>query len=224
MHPILNIAIRAARSAGEVIVRSIERLETIQFVEKAENDFVTEIDQQSEKIIIEAIRKTYPNHAILGEESGHLAGHADCTWIIDPLDGTRNFMHGFPHFCISIAFQHKDRIEHGLIYDPIRQEIFTASRGGGAQLNSRRIRVSNRPTLKTGLLGTGFPVRPQANFDAYLKTLAQLMPQASGIRRAGSAALDLAYTAAGRLDGYWEFGLAPWDIAGRQPDGFRSWR
>lgn len=213
MHPILNIATRAARSASEVILRGTQRLDTIQATEKSQNDFVTEIDKQSEKIIIETIRKTYPNHAILGEESGHLEGNDEFVWIIDPLDGTRNFMHGFPHFCISIAFQYKGRIEHGLIYDPIRQETFTATRGNGAQLNNRRIRVTNRTTLKGTLLGTGFPFKPTADFATYLKTLSQLMPQTGGIRRAGSAALDLAYTAAGRLDGYWEFGLAPWDLA-----------
>lgn len=213
MHPLLNIATRAARSAGEVILRGLERLDTVQAVEKQHNDFVTEIDKQSEKIIIDTIRKTYPNHAIIGEESGHLEGNEEMVWIIDPLDGTRNFMHGFPHFCISIAFQQKGRIEHGLIYDPVRQETFTASRGGGAQLNNRRLRVSKRSTLKGTLLGTGFPFRPTADFTAYLKTLSHLMPQTGGIRRAGSAALDLAYTAAGRLDGYWEFGLAPWDVA-----------
>lgn len=213
MQPILNIASRAARSAGGIILRGLERLDTVQVSEKNHNDFVTEIDKQSEKIIIEAIRKAYPNHAILGEESGHLEGNEEFVWIIDPLDGTRNFMHGFPHFCISIGFKYKDRLEHGLIYDPIRQEIFTASRGNGAQLNNRRIRVSNRATLKGALLGTGFPFRPTADFTTYLKTLSHLMPQTGGIRRAGSAALDLAYVAAGRMDGFWEFALSPWDIA-----------
>lgn len=213
MHPILNIASRAARSAGAIILRGFERLDTVQVSEKSQNDYVTEIDKQSEKIIIDAIRKMYPNHAILGEESGHLAGNEEFVWIIDPLDGTRNFLHGFPHFCISIGFKYKNRLEHGLIYDPIRQEMFTATRGDGAQLNNRRIRVSNRINLKDTLLGTGFPFRPAADFTAYLKTLAHLMPQAGGIRRAGSAALDLAYVAAGRMDGYWEFSLSPWDIA-----------
>ncbi len=213
MHPMLTIADRAARAAGNIIVQATSRLDTLHIAEKQQNDFVTEIDKQSERIIIDTIRKTYPHHAILGEESGHLEGNEDMVWIIDPLDGTRNFMHGFPHFCISIAFQHKGRIEQGLIYDPIRQETFTATRGGGAQLNNRRLRVSKRINLKDTLLGTGFPFRPTADFTAYLKTLAHIMPQAGGIRRAGSAALDLAYTAAGRLDGYWEFGLSPWDIA-----------
>jgi myo-inositol-1(or 4)-monophosphatase len=213
MHPILNIASRAARSAGEIIVRSIERLDTVKVTEKKQNDYVTEIDKLSEKIIIETIRKNYPNHAILGEESGTLEGNEEFLWIIDPLDGTRNFMHGFPHFCISIGFKYKDRLEHGLIYDPIRQEMFTASRGNGAQLNNRRIRVSSRTTLNGALLGTGFPFMPSANFTSYLKTLSHLMPKTGGIRRAGAAALDLAYVAAGRMDGFWEFGLSPWDIA-----------
>ncbi len=213
MHPILNIATRAARSAGSIIIRSMERLDTLQVSEKQHNDFVTEVDKFSEKIIIDSIRKAYPNHAILAEESGLSEGNEELLWIIDPLDGTRNYVHGFPHFCISIAFQHKGRIEHGLIYDPVRQESFTASRGGGAQLNNRRIRVSNRTTLDGTLLGTGFPFKRTADFTGYLKTLSHLMPQVGGIRRAGSAALDLAYTAAGRLDGYWEFGLSTWDIA-----------
>jgi len=213
MHPLLNIANRAARSAGNIIVRSLERLDVIQMTEKSKNDFVTEIDKQSEKIIIEAIRKTYPNHAILAEESGEIAGAAEVTWIIDPLDGTTNFIHGFPHFCISIAIKNKDRVDHGLIFDPIRQETFTASRGGGAQLNNKRMRVSQRTSLQNALLGTGFPHRGTEHFQIYIKTLQTLMQQASGIRRAGAAALDLAYVAAGRLDGFWEMGLGPWDMA-----------
>jgi len=215
MHPFINIATRAARSAGSQIIRAIERLDAIQFSEKQQNDFVSEIDLQAEKTIIEIIRKNYPYHGILAEESGSLPGDnpEETIWIIDPLDGTTNFMHGFPHFCVSIAIQQKGRIEHGLIYDPVRQEYFTASRGGGAQLNNRRIRVSNRGTLHGSLLGTGFPYRSPNRLAPYLKTLQAIMPQVAGIRRAGSAALDLAYVAAGRFDGYWEFDLAPWDIA-----------
>lgn len=212
MHPFLHIATSATRAAGKVIINSLDRLDTIQFAEKQQNDFVTEIDQKVEKIIINAIRKAYPSHAILAEESGELEGEG-FTWIIDPLDGTTNFMHGFPHFAISIAVKSKSHLEHALIYDPVRQETFMASRGGGALLNNRRIRVSGHGGVKGALLGTGFPYRQQQNLEAYLKTFTKLMPQASGIRRAGAATLDLAYVAAGRLDGFWESGLAPWDIA-----------
>lgn len=212
MHPFINIANQAARSAGSIIVRALERLNTIQISKKIHNDFVTEIDLQSERIIIETIRKSYPNHAILAEESGESAGN-EVVWIIDPLDGTTNFIHGYPHFCISIAVQYKNRIEHGLIYDPIRQEIFSTTRGNGAYLNSRRLRVSNQINLSSALLGTGFPYRKMERLPSYLKSFEALIPQVSGIRRGGSAALDLAYVAAGRLEGYWEFDLAIWDLA-----------
>lgn len=212
MHPFLNIADRAARSAGKIIVSALERLDTLTLTEKQHNDFVTEIDVQAETKIIDIIRKNYPYHGILAEESGAIAGE-ETTWIIDPLDGTKNFIHGFPHFAVSIAVEQKGRIEHALTYDPIRHETFTASRGHGAHLNNRRIRVSNRANLKECLLGTGFPYRNPARVASYLKTFTALMSQASGIRRAGSATLDLAYVAAGRFDGFWEFDLAPWDIA-----------
>lgn len=212
MHPFLNIANRAARNAGKVIINALERVDLVRITEKQQNDFVTDIDQKSEKIIIEAIRKTYPNHAILAEESGAIAGDV-MTWIIDPLDGTKNFIHGFPHFAISIAVKSKEQLEHALIYDPVRQETFTASRGEGAKLNNHRIRVSTRTNMQGALLGTGFPFRQQQNVEAYLKTLETLMKQVGGIRRAGAATLDLAYVAAGRLDGFWESGLSPWDIA-----------
>lgn len=214
MHPFLNIADRAARDAGKVIMRAFERLDTIKTTEKQHNDFVTNIDQQAEQIIVEAIRKAYPNHAILAEESGASeAGNNDITWIIDPIDGTANFIHGFPQFAVSIAIKNKERIEHGLIYDPVKQEVFTASHGEGAQLNNRRLRVSTRSELHGSLIGTGFPFRELSKLDPYLKILKILMTQAGGIRRAGAATLDLAYVAAGRLDGFWEFGLSPWDIA-----------
>jgi len=212
MHPFINIANRAARSAGKAIINAFERMDLVRITEKQHNDFVTEVDQKAEKIIIDTIRKVYPNHSILAEESGASAGDL-FTWIIDPLDGTTNFIHGFPHFAISIAVKSEHNLEHALIYDPIRQETFTASRGEGAQLNSRRIRVSSHTGIQGALLGTGFPFRQHQNLEAYLKTLQPLMRQASGIRRAGAAALDLAYVAAGRLDGFWEFGLSPWDIA-----------
>lgn len=212
MHPFLNIATKAARAAGNIIVRSLERLDELQLTQKQQNDFVTDIDVQAEKTIIDIIRKNYPFHGILAEESGSTPGE-ETTWIIDPLDGTTNFIHGFPHFCVSIAVQQKGRIEHGLIYDPIRHEFFTTSRGGGAQLNNRRLRVSTRNQLQGSLLGTGFPFRNPTRLPSYLKTFQSLLTQVSGIRRAGSAALDLAYVAAGRFDGYWEFDLKIWDIA-----------
>lgn len=213
MHPFINIANAAARNAGKAILRGLERLDTIRVTAKGHKDFVTEIDKQAEKIIVDTIRKSYPHHAILAEESGISITEHDITWIIDPLDGTKNFIHGFPHFAVSIAIKNKDRIEHGLIYDPIRQETFTASRGAGAQLNNRRIRVSNRIYLQTALLGTGFPFRETQSVADYLKVFSEFTIASSGIRRAGSAALDLAYVAAGRLDGFWESGLSPWDIA-----------
>lgn len=212
MHPILNIAIRAARSAGNIIMQSYERMDRIKVVEKQPNDFVTEVDQAAEKEIIATIRKAYPDHGFLGEESGLIAGN-DYLWIIDPLDGTTNFMHGFPHFAVSIALQYKDRIEHAVIYDPLRQELFTASRGKGAQLNDRRLRVTTHRELTGALLGTGFPFKRQEHVKLYLEIFENLFLTTAGIRRAGAATLDLAYVAAGRLDGFWEFGLSPWDIA-----------
>ncbi len=216
MHPTVNIAVRAARRAGNLIASAIEQVDRLEITEKASNDFVTEVDRQAEEVIISIIHEAYPNHGILGEESGELAGKkegADYQWIIDPLDGTTNFLHGFPQFAVSIGLRHKGRLEHAVIYDPMRQELFTASRGGGAQLNDRRLRVSPRKGLEGALLGTGFPFKQQQHLDAYLSTFKALFPMTAGIRRPGSAALDLAYVAAGRLDGFWEIGLSPWDIA-----------
>lgn len=212
MSPLINIALRAARTAGNIIVRAMERMDTIQITEKSKNDFVTEIDAQAEQAIIETIRSAYPHHGILAEESGKHDGD-ETVWIIDPLDGTTNYIHGFPHFAISIAVQHKGRLEHALIFDPVKQETFIASRGDGARLNDKRIRVSKRSGLEGALLGTGFPFRQVDMLEPYIRTMKTLMPQTVGIRRAGSAALDLAYVAAGRLDGFWEFGLGAWDIA-----------
>ena len=214
MQPLLNIAIRAARRAGDVIVRYVDRLDTLTIRTKEHNDFVSEVDKQAEDEIIQAIRAAYPDHAILGEESGAHAGRgAEYTWIIDPLDGTTNFLHGFPVFSVSIAVKHRDKLEHGVVYDPLRNELFTATRGGGAQLNNRRIRCSNLRTLEGALIGTGFPFRENQNLDIYLKMFAAMAKKTAGIRRAGSAALDLAYVAAGRMDGFWELGLKEWDIA-----------
>jgi myo-inositol-1(or 4)-monophosphatase len=212
MHPMLNIAVRAARNAGNIIIRNLERVEQLSVHAKDRNDFVSEVDQQAEQEIIGTILKAYPNHGILAEESGSRAGD-EYQWIIDPLDGTTNYLHGFPHFAVSIALRHRGRLEQAVIYDPIQQELFTATRGSGAQLNNRRIRVSSRHKLDGALLGTGFPFRSQQHLDTYLDMFRALFPKTAGIRRAGSAALDLAYIASGRLDGFWEIGLKEWDMA-----------
>ncbi len=212
MHPMLNIGIRAAHAAGDHIVKYVDRIEEMTVSSKGRNDFVTEIDKQAEAIIIDIIRKAYPDHGILAEESGKHTGN-EYQWVVDPLDGTTNFLHGFPQFAVSIALKHKGILEHGVIYDPLRQELFTASKGGGAYLDKKRIRVSKQKSLKGALLGTGFPFREADNLEIYLETFRQLFPVAAGIRRAGAAALDLAYVACGRLDGFWEFGLSEWDIA-----------
>lgn len=208
----LNIAVRAARSAGNVIVRSLDRLDGLAIHTKDRNDFVTEVDQQAEREIIAILRKAYPSHGVLAEESGVHDGD-DFQWIIDPLDGTTNFLHGFPHFAVSIALRHRGRLEQAVVYNPLSQELFTASRGAGALLNDRRIRVSSRRSLDGALLGTGFPFKAQQYLDPYLDMFRALFPRSAGIRRAGSAALDLAFVAAGRLDGFWEIGLNIWDMA-----------
>lgn len=218
MQPIVNIALRAAREAGEMIRRAAEEVDRFDVEAKGTNDFVTKVDLASEQIIIRAIQKSYPKHSIYAEESGFIEGEGEdkeFTWIIDPLDGTTNFIHGIPHFAISIGVKHKNQIQHAVVLDPIKQEEFTASRGGGAQLNGRRIRVSQRKSLDGALLGTGFPFRQDQEkiFDPYLETVRAFMGPTAGIRRAGAAALDLAYVAAGRLDGFWEIGLQEWDLA-----------
>jgi myo-inositol-1(or 4)-monophosphatase len=214
MHPTLNIAKRAALSAGKILLRYFERLDRLTINTKSHNDFVSEADLQSEREIINALRKIYPNHSILAEESGMLSGaDEDYQWIIDPLDGTTNFLHGLPHFAISIALREKGRLEAGVVYDPIRQELFTAARGDGAQLNDHRIRVRPVASLDAALLGTGFPIRYPQHIPAYLTMFGSLFIQCRELRRAGSAALDLAYVAAGRLDGFWEIGLNAWDMA-----------
>lgn len=212
-NPFVNIAIEAARAAGVIIIQGLDRPEARKPVEKKPNDFVTRTDQKAEKKIISVIRKAYPTHAILGEENGELAGQ-DYQWIIDPLDGTRNFIHGFPHFAISIALAHKGKIQHGVIYDPLRQELFTASRGKGAMLNGRRIRVGLRKHLSECLIGTGFAYRLNDTESTIPYQVFQtILPLCGDIRRAGSASLDLAYVACGRLDAFWEFGLQIWDFA-----------
>jgi myo-inositol-1(or 4)-monophosphatase len=215
MQPMLNIAVRAARSAGDLIARRMERLDSIAVETKQRNDYVTEVDREAEGRIIQTLQRSYPDHGILAEESGRQEGQQgnDYVWIIDPLDGTTNFLHGFPHFAVSIALANRGRLEQAVIYDPIRQDLFTASRGDGAALNDRRIRVSSRKGLEGALLGTGFPYRDDQPGDAYMAILREFMKQSAGIRRPGSAALDLAWLAAGRIDGFWEAGLQPWDIA-----------
>ena len=214
MQPLLNIAIRAARSAGNFIVRKMNKLPELQIETKSPNDFVTEVDREAEVRIIDTLLKAYPSHSILAEESGEIKGDEDYRWIIDPLDGTTNYLHGFPHFAVSIACQHNGRLEQAVIYDPLKQELFTASRGDGATLNNRRIRVTNLKTTQGALLGTGFPFKDRDQLDQFLKLFNEFFASASDIRRAGSAALDLAYVASGRLDGFWESGLQSWDIAG----------
>jgi len=212
MHPMLNIAIRAARAAGDSIVREMDRVSDISIDIKGKNDFVTEVDKQAEYIIIETIKNAYPDHAFLAEESGK-SGESEYVWIIDPLDGTTNFLHGFPHFAISIALQYKDRLDQAVIYDPVKQELFTASKGKGAQLNNKKIRVSAQKNIDGALLGTGFPFKEEHNMDRFIDNFKSFFPKAAGIRRAGAASLDLAYVACGRLDGFWEYDLKPWDIA-----------
>lgn len=213
MHPLVNIAISAARQAGTIIVRHIEQLDRIKVTTKAHEEYFSEVDVKAEQSIIQAIQKAYPNHGIIAEESGVQNENAETVWIIDPLDGTSNYLHGYPFYSISIAIKHKNRIEHGVVYDPIRHECFSASRGAGARLNDRRIRVSKQTQLANSILATGFTMRNEALSQRYFPTLEAVFGKCAGLRRAGSAALDLAYVACGRLDGYWELGLRPWDIA-----------
>jgi myo-inositol-1(or 4)-monophosphatase len=212
MHPMLNTAVKAARRAGNIIVRASRNLDIVAVREKAANDFVSEVDREAEQAIISTLHEAYPGHAILAEESG-ASGASEYRWIIDPLDGTTNFLHGFPQFAVSIALEHRGIITQAVVYDPASNDLFTATRGRGAYLNETRIRVSKRAQLKASLLGTGFPFKEMAHIDAYLAMLRDVMKTTAGVRRAGSSALDLAYVAAGRLDGFWELGLAPWDMA-----------
>ena len=222
MHPMLNIAVKAARRAGSIINRAALDRTQLEIRAKRANDFVTQVDRAAEAAIIDIIRQAYPDHAILGEESGALPGknagqgaakESEYRWIIDPLDGTTNFIHGFPQYCVSIALQHRGAIQHGVIYDPSKNELFTASKGRGAFLDDRRIRVSKCVQLKDALVGTGFPFKELSRLDLYLRQLKTLMQNSAGMRRAGAAALDLAYVAAGRMDAFWEMGLSPWDMA-----------
>ena len=217
MQPLLNIAVQAARRAGEIIVRGLNRLHRLDVRAKGQNDFVSEIDTAAEREIIDTVHRRYPQHAFLAEESGQTGPSgpdSEFLWIVDPLDGTTNFLHGYPQFAVSIGVQRRGRMEHAVVYDPMRQELFTASRGEGAQLDGKRIRVSPHVGLERALIGTGFPYRSNLQYlDSYMEMLKAVMQATAGIRRPGAAALDLAYVAAGRLDAFWELGLSPWDTA-----------
>jgi myo-inositol-1(or 4)-monophosphatase len=215
LHPMLNIAVKAARAAGALINRASLDIEKLQVQTKSTNDFVTEVDQAAERVIIETILQAYPGHGILAEESGRSMGAKDSefVWIIDPLDGTTNFIHGFPVYSVSIALAHRGVVQQAVVYDPSRNDLFIASRGRGAYLNERRLRVSKRTRMAESLIGTGFPFRKGDNFKRYVRMFEEVMQQCAGVRRPGSAALDLCYVAAGWYDGFFETGLNPWDIA-----------
>jgi myo-inositol-1(or 4)-monophosphatase len=214
-HPMLNVAVKAARAAGSIINRAALDVEAVRISQKQVNDFVTEVDHASERAVIETLLGAYPHHGIWAEESGREHGNAasDHVWLIDPLDGTTNFIHGFPVYCVSIALLVKGRVEQAVVYDPTRNDLFTSTRGRGAYLNDRRIRVSKRTQMKECLISTGFPFRPGDNFNHYLRMMGDVMQKTAGLRRPGAAALDLAYVAAGFTDGFFETGLSPWDVA-----------
>jgi myo-inositol-1(or 4)-monophosphatase len=209
----LNIAVKAARRAGAIINRASQDISTLTVKSKNFNDFVSEVDVAAERAIIDTLKDAYPTHGFLGEESGSTSHQSDFIWIIDPLDGTTNFLHGFPQYCVSIALQHKGEITQAVIYDPSRNDLYTATKGRGAFLNDKRIRVSKCDKLQESLIGTGFPFRDFKHLDTYLSMFKSMLQKTSGLRRPGSAALDLAYVANGSLDGFWEIGLSPWDIA-----------
>ena len=215
LHPMLNIAIKAARAAGAIINRASLDVERLTVTTKAPNDFVTEVDQAAEQAIIDIIREAYPGHGILAEESGRTQGaqHSDFVWIIDPLDGTTNFIHGFPVYAVSIALAFRGQVQQAVVYDPTRNDLFYASKGKGAYLNDRRLRVSKRTRMADALIGTGFPFRKGDNFQRYMKMFESVMVQCAGLRRPGAAALDLCYVAAGYYDAFFETGLSPWDVA-----------
>jgi myo-inositol-1(or 4)-monophosphatase len=212
MHPMLNIAVKAARRAGNLIHRAADNIDHLTVTKKSNADYVSEVDRAAERTIIQTIHESYPSHAILAEESG-AQGESEYLWIIDPLDGTTNFLHGYQQYSVSIALQHNGVLTQAVIYDPTKNDLFTATRGSGAYLNDRRIRVSKRAELADSLIGTGFPYTNFTHLDAYMGILRDMMQKTAGLRRPGSAALDLAYTAAGRYDGFFETGLKPWDIA-----------
>jgi myo-inositol-1(or 4)-monophosphatase len=215
LHPMLNIAVKAARAAGSIINRAALDLEVLKVGSKGPNDYVSEVDRAAEQAIIDILLEAYPDHGILAEESGREHGRkgSDFTWIIDPLDGTTNFLHGFPVYAVSIALAHRHQVQQAVVYDPTRNDLFYASRGRGAFLNDRRLRVSKRIKLADALIGTGFPFRKGDNFKRYLKMFEEVMQHCAGLRRPGAAALDLCYVAAGYYDGFFETGLSPWDIA-----------
>ncbi|MDZ7591772.1 MAG: inositol monophosphatase family protein [Rubrivivax sp.] len=215
LHPMLNTAIKAARAAGSIINRAALDLEVLKVGTKGPNDFVSEVDRAAENAIIEILLEAYPGHAILAEESGreHGAKHSEYTWIIDPLDGTTNFLHGFPVYAVSIGLAFRGKVEQGVVYDPTRNDLFFASKGRGAFLNDRRLRVSKRTRITDALIGTGFPFRKGDNFKRYVKMFEEVMQHCAGLRRPGAAALDLCYVAAGYYDGFFETGLNPWDVA-----------
>ena len=215
LHPMVNVAIKAARAAGSIINRAALDIESVRVSQKKANDFVTEVDHAAEQAIIETLLTAYPGHGILAEESGseHGAKDSEFVWIIDPLDGTTNFIHGLPVYCVSIALAVKGKIEQAVVYDPSRNDLFTATKGRGAYMNDRRIRVSKRTQLNESLISTGFPFRQGDNFNQYLQMMGDVMQRTAGLRRPGAAALDLAYVAAGYTEGFFELGLQPWDVA-----------
>ena len=216
MQATLNIAISAAREAGKIIFQNMSRIDSLSIQDKKKNELVRKVYYLAEQEIISIIQRAYPQHGILAEESGRRASNAagdEFQWVIDPLDGTTNYLHSFPHYAVSIALRHQQRLQIGVIYDPFKDELFCAGRGNGATLNDRKLRVTKLISLENALLGTGFPADEQDDIDTYLATLRAFMVQKSRVRRSGAAALDLAYVATGRLDGFWEFGLDAWDIA-----------
>lgn len=213
MQPLANIAVLAARAAGNYIMRNYDRADSLKIERKGKSDFVTQVDRGAEAEIVKIIRKHYPEHAILGEEGGASGSDSEVRWIIDPLDGTTNFLHALPHFAVSIGVQVRGRLEHGVVYAPCTQDLYVASRNEGATLNSKRIRVSKVKEPEDALIGTGFPIRNPETLDTYLPMMRRVAENTAGLRRAGAAALDLAYVAAGRLDGFFELNLKPWDIA-----------
>ncbi|HEY0842344.1 inositol monophosphatase family protein [Methylotenera sp.] len=213
MHPMLSIAVKAAREAGRIINRASQDVGSIAIQTKTYNDFVSEVDRSAEQAIIDILKDAYPDHGFWGEESGHDNHEADNIWIIDPLDGTTNFLHGFPQYCISIALQQKGVLTQAVIYDPVRNDLFTATKGRGAFLNDKRIRVTNRSKLQDSLIATGFPYRDFTHLDAYMGMFKDMIKKTTGLRRPGSAALDLAYVAVGWVDGFFEINLSAWDIA-----------
>jgi myo-inositol-1(or 4)-monophosphatase len=213
MHPMLNTAVKAARKAGSIISRASHDIDKLNIQSKRQNDFVSEVDHAAEEAIISVLHEAYPTHGFIGEESGPKNADAEFVWVIDPLDGTTNFLHGFPQYCVSIGLLHKGVPNQAVVYDPNRNELFTATKGVGAYLNDRRIRVTKVTHLENALMGTGFPFKEVGGIDEYLRMFKNMTLNCSGIRRPGAAALDLAWVAAGRLDGFWEIGLSPWDMA-----------